>query len=132
DYDGPSPHTEHIHFEGAYTEAADRNTTFDYQLETLTMNEASIADAVRVEFRNSVDNLSDSERNRLTAVIDAKVGSRFTALNKAVSDLGAALTAQSKVIEALMAKVDKISVGGIDLPALAKVVNDDAARRAQA
>ena len=36
DYDGPSPHTEHIHFSGAFTQAADSNTTFDYRLNELT------------------------------------------------------------------------------------------------
>ena len=34
-YDGPSPHTEHVHFSGAYSQAADSNTTFDYRLEEL-------------------------------------------------------------------------------------------------
>ncbi len=31
-YTGPSPHTEHIHYSGARTQAADNNTTFDYRL----------------------------------------------------------------------------------------------------
>lgn len=34
-YTGPSAHTEHIHFSGAYSQAADSNTTFDYRLEDL-------------------------------------------------------------------------------------------------
>lgn len=34
-YTGPSAHTEHIHFSGARTQAADNNTTFDYHLEDL-------------------------------------------------------------------------------------------------
>jgi hypothetical protein len=34
-YTGPSAHTEHIHFSGARTQAADNNTTFDYRLEDL-------------------------------------------------------------------------------------------------
>jgi hypothetical protein len=32
-YTGASAHTEHIHFEGAWTQAADNNTTFDFKLE---------------------------------------------------------------------------------------------------
>lgn len=32
-YDGPSAHTEHIHFEGAWSQAADNNTSFDFKLE---------------------------------------------------------------------------------------------------
>lgn len=31
-YTGASAHTEHIHFTGAYTQAADSNTTFNYRL----------------------------------------------------------------------------------------------------
>jgi hypothetical protein len=34
-YDGPSPHTEHVHFSGAYSQAADGNNTFDYRLEEI-------------------------------------------------------------------------------------------------
>lgn len=34
-YDGPNDHTEHIHFEGAWTQAADENGTFDFRLDEL-------------------------------------------------------------------------------------------------
>lgn len=34
-YTGSSPHTEHIHFSGAKSQAADNNSTFDYQFEKL-------------------------------------------------------------------------------------------------
>lgn len=34
-YTGPSPHTEHVHFSGARSQAADSNTSFDYRLEDL-------------------------------------------------------------------------------------------------
>lgn len=34
-YSGASAHTEHIHFSGAYSQAADNNTTFDYRLEEI-------------------------------------------------------------------------------------------------
>lgn len=33
DYDGSNPHDHHIHVEGAWTQAADNNTTFDYRLQ---------------------------------------------------------------------------------------------------
>lgn len=36
-YDGASGHEEHIHFEGAWAQAADSNTTFDYRLEDIPM-----------------------------------------------------------------------------------------------
>lgn len=34
-YTGASAHTEHIHFSGQFTQAADNNTTFDYRLEEI-------------------------------------------------------------------------------------------------
>lgn len=34
-YTGASPHTEHIHIEGAFTQAADNNTTYDYRLQEI-------------------------------------------------------------------------------------------------
>lgn len=36
-YTGPSAHTEHIHFSGAWTQAADNNTSFDYRLDDVNM-----------------------------------------------------------------------------------------------
>jgi hypothetical protein len=34
-YSGPSPHEEHIHFEGAWTQASDNNISFNYRLEEI-------------------------------------------------------------------------------------------------
>lgn len=34
-YTGASAHTEHIHFSGAYSQAADNNSTYDYRLEEI-------------------------------------------------------------------------------------------------
>lgn len=34
-YDGPSAHTEHIHFSGAYSQTADNNTTYAYRLDVI-------------------------------------------------------------------------------------------------
>jgi hypothetical protein len=45
-YTGTSPHTEHVHFEGQWTQPADNDTTFNYRLETLIMTPQDIADAV--------------------------------------------------------------------------------------
>jgi hypothetical protein len=46
DYTGPSAHTEHVHFEGAWSQSADDNTTFDYKLEELVLTPEDIAKAV--------------------------------------------------------------------------------------
>jgi hypothetical protein len=32
-YEGDDPHTNHVHYEGAWTQAADNNTSFDYRLQ---------------------------------------------------------------------------------------------------
>jgi hypothetical protein len=56
-YSGPSPHTEHIHFEGAWTQAADNNTTFDYRLEQvgddmpITAADAKLIAAAIMEYK---------------------------------------------------------------------------------
>lgn len=34
-YDGASAHTEHIHFSGAYTDASDNNSTYNFRLEEI-------------------------------------------------------------------------------------------------
>jgi hypothetical protein len=43
-YDGDNPHNEHIHIEGAWAQAADNNTSFDYRLEEIPVP-LTIADA---------------------------------------------------------------------------------------
>jgi hypothetical protein len=62
-YTGPSPHTEHVHFDGAWTQAADNNTTFDFRLE-----EISVA-------------LTDDDKKWLVGQVDAIVA-RYFALGK--------------------------------------------------
>jgi hypothetical protein len=37
-YSGASAHTEHIHFSGAYSQAADNNTTFNFRLEEIPVS----------------------------------------------------------------------------------------------
>lgn len=42
-YTGASAHTEHVHFEGAWTQAADNNTTFDFHLgDLVTVTDAEV------------------------------------------------------------------------------------------
>jgi hypothetical protein len=54
-YAGPSAHTEHIHFSGAYSQAADNNTRFDYRLEEIPVA------------------LTAADKNWLTTMVDARV-----------------------------------------------------------
>lgn len=44
DYTGASAHTEHVHFEGAWSNASDANTKFDYKLDELGDNVLNDAD----------------------------------------------------------------------------------------
>lgn len=125
-YTGPSAHTEHAHFTMAFTQAADANTTFNYRFEELTMDEKSIAKAVWAELLPAP---------RTSDPSDTKPARDYQAWSPSfgqIDDLAALIVEQGKQIAALTAKVDKISVGGVDVPALVKAVNDDAARRAQA
>jgi hypothetical protein len=88
-YTGASAHTEHVHFSGAWTQAADDDTSFDYRLEELpvALNAADkawlsaeirkqataavaaqqdeIAAAVRRTARTNAEFLSDTEKDEL-------------------------------------------------------------------
>jgi hypothetical protein len=65
-YNGPSKHTEHGHFSGAYTQASDNNTTFDYRLNevghvamSLTTDDVNaIVGALRKAYTNPDDALA--------------------------------------------------------------------------
>jgi hypothetical protein len=134
-YTGSSPHTEHAHFTMAFTQAADENTTFDYRLEELTMPTADeIATAVQAKFRNSLDDLSDSERNRLTAVVDAKLAPRFAAVLAAVSAMaGKDFTDEAAIVAAVLAGLTPAKMGaamaaaGFTPQAIAAMIPEDLA-----
>jgi hypothetical protein len=82
-YDGPSPHTEHIHFSGQFTQAADNNTSFDYRLEEIPV---ALTDADKAWIKNLIEkdgavarglraqpnNLSDTERAKIADAVWAK------------------------------------------------------------
>jgi hypothetical protein len=107
-YTGPSPHTEHIHFTGQFTQAADNNTSFDYRLEEIPValtsadktwlsaemkeqaeaaapTAAEVADAVWTKFRTNVKPpWSDTAVNLLEAelteaMLDGVAIARFPA-----------------------------------------------------
>lgn len=76
-YAGANAHEEHVHFEGAWTQAADRNDTFDYRLERVpvALTEADknwikaelgkVDEAVRTTARINKEFLSDTEKTEL-------------------------------------------------------------------
>jgi hypothetical protein len=56
DYSGASAHTEHLHFEGAWSQAADNNVTFNFRLEEVGTVDLS---------DNTIDKLSDAIADKL-------------------------------------------------------------------
>jgi hypothetical protein len=53
-YTGPSPHTEHLHVEGAWIESADNDTTYDYRLRDLLPKEDEVTPADRTAIAQEV------------------------------------------------------------------------------
>jgi hypothetical protein len=75
-YTGASKHTEHGHFSGAFTQAADNNTTFNYRLDQLgdplmayTLDQ--IADAVAVKISEDLGNKASGISRNLDTHIEA-------------------------------------------------------------
>jgi hypothetical protein len=63
-YDGKSAHTEHIHFSGQYTQAADNNTTFDYRLEEIPV---ALTDADKTWIESRLDQRAREDLEDLQA-----------------------------------------------------------------
>ncbi len=103
DYTGASAHTEHIHFSGAFSQAADNNKTFDYKLNELGAE--MVTDADKNDIANKTLKM-DVIPNATTAG-DAKDNpnvSLITAIHRIyqlVNDL-------STKVDALAAKVSKL------------------------
>jgi hypothetical protein len=114
-YTGPSAHTEHIHFSGAYSQAADNNTTFDYRLEDIPValtdaDLAKIVAAVRAPYADTDPSaLSETEAGHdvLSQQIPdgTKPGSPQTPAYKVIENMGKALVALQAQVAALSAKV---------------------------
>lgn len=74
-YDGASAHTEHIHFSGQFTQAADNNTTFNFRLEEIP-----------VALTQADKDWIDTRLDELTKLVTAS-----DALGGALSPVGAAV-----------------------------------------
>lgn len=89
-YDGPSPHTEHIHFEGAWSQAADNNTSFDFNLWEVGMAEVGLTDAAVQKIANKISldiqpvndgsGIAKGLRHQVAAAVDAKLGAILAAV----------------------------------------------------
>lgn len=88
-YTGPSPHTEHIHFTGQFTQSADNNTTFDYRLEEIPV---SLTTADKTWLTSMVDARLDAAEARILAAVgnpldlNEKIGDKANP-NRTVGDV---------------------------------------------
>lgn len=74
-YAGDSPHTEHVHFEGAWTQAGDNNTSYDYRLEDIPVALTS-GDLAKIQamINNAVSTLKASDVATADDLLGAKIG----------------------------------------------------------
>ena len=69
-YTGASAHTEHVHFSGARTQEADNNTSYDYQIWEITMDDATLNQIANKIWTSDVDTSGGSYSAR-GALLDA-------------------------------------------------------------
>lgn len=84
-YTGASAHTEHIHFSGAYSNASDENTTFDYGLDELTMNAQDVVIALYMDIRRNPDTTDPDGQSGLNKVFRQIVAEEVAKQLKAVT-----------------------------------------------
>jgi hypothetical protein len=92
-YTGSSPHTEHIHFEGAWSQAADSNTTFDYRLDEVNM---PTVDEIAQGVANKLYADLSNPKSGLAKVIAAARAALIGAVGTAAAVREAALVATLK------------------------------------
>lgn len=128
-YSGPSPHTEHIHFSGARSQAADSNTAFDYRLEDLVAVTAAditkIADAVWAKLlltpydgvnRKAGDLLRYApSRDGIANAVDTKLAVKFSALLTAA---GADHVDEAAIAQAVLAGMNYQQIASAVIAAL--------------
>jgi hypothetical protein len=98
-YTGKSPHTEHIHFEGQWTQEADNNTSFNYHLEMLTMTPQDIADAVWAYMLKNAYSDQMQEAGTILRYVPSRneqdiILTRVEALEAKIDEIHAMLSAQ--------------------------------------
>lgn len=75
-YTGASAHTEHIHFSGQRTEAADDNTTFNYRLEEIPVS-LTAADKTWIQQNTaSPDEVKTQVAAALAAILGVEIGDK--------------------------------------------------------
>jgi hypothetical protein len=149
-YTGSSAHTEHIHFTGAWTQAADNNTSFDFRLDEvgeMTINADDLQAIAAAVWGQEVGRTGVSTHNTLfgpmQAAINKTAATTDELLKKAVvddaeyKDLKAQIAASAAdlsgkiagVDEAVWAKVPDPGVSAAEKASLLKaMLGPDAAR----
>lgn len=86
-YTGPSAHTEHIHFEGAWTQSADNNTTFDFKLEEIPVSLTS-ADKTWLtgQINAAVAKVAADNTAKVDDLLGVKIGDKASP-NRTVGDV---------------------------------------------
>jgi hypothetical protein len=123
-YTGPSPHTEHVHFSGAYSQAADNNNVYDYRLEEIPVamtpaDKSWIAGQVNEIVGNYFDKREQPDGTPTSTVGDAvltqgipngtKEGAPRDQAWKVIQDLGTANVALQKKVDTLTATVQALA-----------------------
>jgi hypothetical protein len=107
-YSGTSAHTEHIHFEGAWSQTGDNNTTFDYHLEQIgdDVSKADVTAALEEFFARGKQSDGKSVTSRIgqdaldQGVPDGLTGAKTPAW-AAIKNLGAAVGKLSTLVAAM-------------------------------
>ena len=105
-YTGASAHTEHIHFTGQFTQAADNNTSFDYRLEDLVSLSADDKDWIEARLDALITNAAwASGGGQHSPVGDAALNSSYP------RSPGADRTYTWQNLQALQSDVTAIAAG---------------------
>lgn len=106
-YSGSNPHTEHAHFSGAYSQASDRNSSFDFQFDKLGDVDMPLTndDADVILNRDNVPNpYSDAETNPRITVATALKAAALSEI--ATRQLPEKLNALTELVTLVAEKVD--------------------------
>lgn len=127
-YVGPSPHTEHIHFSGAWSQAADNDTGFDYRLD-------EVGDMTKAEMLE----LLQSDAGKAAIAAAAGVGVHNQKLGRSTVTIGAALDKllgfagddvdEAAIVAGVLAGLPPERIAAAIPPELARQVADELAAR---
>lgn len=107
-YNGASPHTEHAHFSGAWTNASDANTTFDFKFDQLG-DSMAITDAdVKKFWDYKISDYTDPSGGTRPSAYDwvAYTASRQRALLNALAAIAAKVDLDPSEIQAIKDSLD--------------------------